>query len=167
MPENETSGGRARRYFRRLLMGLGTLMLLLLILVTVSLVFGRGERVPGRVVLELDLDQGLVEYVPDDPIAAALSRDQLSVRDVVEALHRAASDDRVVALVGRVGGGGMGLAQVEEIRDAVTAFRATGKPTVLFSESFGEFGPGRAPTISRPRSSESTCSRPATSASRV
>ena len=36
----------------------------------------------------------------------------------------------------------MGFAQVQEIRDAVTAFRKSGKPTVIFTETFGEFARG-------------------------
>jgi protease IV len=143
MEERERTPGRARRFFGRFLMGLGGLMLLFILLMVAGLLFGRGERVPARVVLELDLERGLVEHVPDDPIAAALSREQLSLRDVVEALHRAAGDDRVRAVVARVGSGGLGLAQVEEIRDAVIAFRASGKPAVLFSETFGEFASGQ------------------------
>jgi protease IV len=143
MSERERQPGRFGRFFRRMLMGLGALMLLFLVILLAGMLFGRGERVPGRVVLELDLERGVVEYVPDDPIATALSREQLTVRDIVEALHRGAEDDRVRALVARVGSGGLGLAQVEEIRDAVTAFRASGKPTVLFSETFGEFASGQ------------------------
>jgi protease-4 len=143
MSETVNGSGRARRYFSRTLMVMGALTLLSVSIVLIALLFGRGERVPNRVVLELDLEQGLVEYVPDDPIAAALARDQLSIRDVVEALHQATTDDRVVALVARVGAGELGLAQVEEIRDAVAAFRASGKPTVLFSETFGEFASGQ------------------------
>ncbi len=142
MSEQERTRGRFGRFFRRLLMGLGALMLLFVLLLVVGIVLGRGERLPGRVVLELDLERGVVEYVPDDPIATALARDQLTVRDVVEALHRGAEDDRVRALVARVGSGAIGLAQVEEIREAVTAFRASGKPTILFSETFGEFASG-------------------------
>ncbi|CAN5818692.1 S49 family peptidase [soil metagenome] len=143
MSERERTSGRVGLFFRRTLIGLGAMTLLFFVLIFVALLVGRGERLPGRVVLELDLERGLVEYVPDDPISAALSRDQLSVRDVVEALHRASTDDRVVALVARVGAGDIGLAQVEEIRDAVMAFRTSGKPTVLFSETFGEFASGQ------------------------
>ena len=36
----------------------------------------------------------------------------------------------------------MGIAQVQELRDAVLAFRAAGKSAVAFAETFGEFGPG-------------------------
>ena len=39
----------------------------------------------------------------------------------------------------------LGLARVQEVRDAVQAFRAKGKFAIAFSESFGEFGGGTRP----------------------
>lgn len=133
---------RVRRWGVRFLAGIGAFVVFgFLLLLLVGLLIGR-ETVPRTAILELDLEQGLVEYIPDDPVAQALHGRQTSVRDVVEALQRAAEDDRVVALVARVGAGDLGFAQVEEVRDAVAAFRASGKPAVLFSETFGEVGPG-------------------------
>jgi protease-4 len=64
------------------------------------------------------------------------------VRDVVEALERAAHDHRVKALVARVGEADISLAQIQEVRDALLAFRRKGKPAVAYAETFGEFGPG-------------------------
>ena len=36
----------------------------------------------------------------------------------------------------------MGLARLQEVRDAVQAFGESGKPAVAYAETFGEFGPG-------------------------
>jgi protease IV len=102
------------------------------------------KRVPSRVVLEADFERGMVEYVPDDPVARFLLAKPLVVLDVVEALKRGSEDGRVAALVARVGAGKMGLAQVQEVRDAVLAFRGRGKPAIAYAETFGEFGPGNA-----------------------
>jgi protease IV len=142
-PDRTPRFPRARRVAAWTLMTIGafTLGLMLLFLLAV-LSFGRGESVPSRLILELDLEQDLAEYVPQDPVAQAIYGRQPTVRDVVDALHRAADDDRVLGLFARVGGGGIGFAQVEEIRDAVAVFRASGKPAVIFSETFGEVGPG-------------------------
>jgi protease IV len=104
----------------------------------------RAARLPARIILELDLEQGIVEHIPDDPVAAMLARRQLVLRDIVEALQRAARDERVVALVARIGGEEIGLAQVEELREAIQALRAAGKHTVMFAETFGEARPGHA-----------------------
>src|SRR5262245_55512347 len=100
--------------------------------------------VPSKTILEVDFEQGFPEVIPDDPIAQVLMTKQMSLRDVVESLQRAGDDDRVTGLVARVGAAPMGLAQVQEIRDAIAAFRAKGKSAVAYSETFGEFGPGNS-----------------------
>ena len=100
------------------------------------------DRLPSRIVLEVNFEQGVVESVPADPLAQIMMEDLLPLRDVVDAIDAAAGDRRVKALVAHVGAGGMGMAQLQEVRDAVARFRASGKPTFAFSETFGEFGPG-------------------------
>lgn len=102
----------------------------------------RASHVPARTVLELDLDDALVEWAPEDPLARALLGGGPRLRDVLDALERAAGDDRVAVLVARVGSGSMGLAQRQEVRDAVLAFRRSGKRAVAFAETLGEIGPG-------------------------
>jgi protease IV len=102
---------------------------------------GRGS-VPRRTILEVNLERGMIENVPDDPVASVMLKDTPVVRDVVEALEKAADDDRVVGLVARVGAVPMGMAQIQELRNAVIAFRARKKPAVAYAETFGEVGPG-------------------------
>lgn len=102
------------------------------------------KRVPPVTVLEVDFERGLVEYVPDEPVARYLLSKPLVVLDVVLALERASADERVAALVARVGAARMGMAQVQEVRDAVLGFRARGKRAIAYAETFGEFGPGNA-----------------------
>ena len=102
---------------------------------------GRGS-VPAKTILEVNLEAGITEDMPDDPIGAMMLKDTPTIKDLVDALEKAAGDDRVVGLVARVGAAPMGMAQVQELRDAVIAFRAKKKPAVAFAETFGEFGPG-------------------------
>ena len=101
-------------------------------------------RVPKRVILEADFEQGMIEHVPDDGLARVLMTKKLIVRDVVEALQKASQDNRVKGLVARVGQSGVRLAQVQEVRDAIIAFRATGKPAIAYAETFGEVSPGNS-----------------------
>ena len=103
--------------------------------------FGAG-RVPKQVILEADFERGMIEYMPEDSAARFVLSKKLRVRDVVEALQKASQDDRVKGLVARVGEKGMTLAQVQDVRDAVFAFRASGKPAIAYAETFGEAGPG-------------------------
>ncbi|CAN5841275.1 signal peptide peptidase SppA [soil metagenome] len=145
MTKSKRRWSRARRVTVKVFAGIGAMVVLGAIFLLIAIaVFARGPGVPGRTVLELNLEEGLVEHIPDDPLAGVLARRQTSVRDVVEALHRAADDDRVVGLVARVGSGPIGMARAQEVREAVLAFRQSGKPAVLFSETFGEFAPAQA-----------------------
>jgi protease-4 len=125
---------------------IGTLTVLsclgLAFLMLVLALGGRVEGVPSSVILEVDFEHGVIEALPDDPLAQLVLEDQLVLPDLIDALDRAAGDRRVKALVARIGGGGMGLAHVQEIRDAVARFRAAGKPAFAWAETFGEFGPG-------------------------
>ncbi len=100
--------------------------------------FSKGH-VPSKTVLELNLEQPMIEATPDDPIANAMNRDTAKVRDVVEALERAEKDDRVVGVVARIGAARIGVAEAQEVRNAVLHFRQTKKFTIAFAETFGEF----------------------------
>ena len=69
-----------------------------------------------------------------------MTREALLVRDVVDALDRATGDDRVTAVVARLGNGAIQLGHAQEIRDAVARFRASGKRAVAYADTFGESG---------------------------
>ena len=64
--------------------------------------------------------------------------------DVLDGLRRARADDKVRALVVRIGGRRIGLATVQELRSAIAEFGRAGKTTVAWAETFGEFGPSNA-----------------------
>lgn len=97
------------------------------------------KRVPRRTVLELDLTVPLSDGPPGDAFTRAANRGRPGLREVVETLERASRDRRVVGLFARVGGVPGGLATVQELREAISAFRAAGKPAVAHAETFGEF----------------------------
>jgi len=96
-------------------------------------------------ILELDLTDGVQESRPPDPLSAVLTRHRATITDVVAGLKLARADDRVKALVVKVGGRPIGLGLVQELREAVKRFGAAGKPTVAWAETFGEFSPGNVP----------------------
>jgi protease-4 len=155
----KSSKNSIKTFFVGLLATIGALTLLAVLVVVVGIlvVVPAGKSVPDRIILEVDLEKSLVEYVPDDPLAKVLMHGATTVRDVVEVLERASEDERVVGLVARVGTGTassmadellpmdwMGLAVVQEVRDAVKAFAEKGKFTVAYAETFGEFGAGNS-----------------------
>ena len=103
------------------------------------------RRRTGPLILELDLTDGLAEGPPSDPLSAVLTMRRLRLTDILEALRRAADDPRVKALVVKVGGSRIGLARIQELRDAILDFRKSGKPAIAWSETFGEFVRGNLP----------------------
>lgn len=133
-----------KKVLMRLLTVIGGLVVLAAVAGLAAAIVVRVSRgaVPGKTVLEANLETQLIEEVPDDPAARVLFRDRLVVRDLVEALERAGNDSRVAGLITRVGAISMSMAQVQEIRNAVQRFRAKKKFAVAFAETFGEFGPG-------------------------
>lgn len=90
-----------------------------------------------RILLELDLTDTPVELDQDDPLARLRHRGRRDLRSTLRALHEAADDPRVVGLVARVGGA-VSWPVMQELRSAVRAFAAGGKPTLAYAETFGE-----------------------------
>jgi protease IV len=105
--------------------------------------FTRQRTAP--LILELDLTDGVIETRPPDPLSAVMTRHQPTVADVLAGLKAARADDRVKALVVKVGGKAIGLGIVQELREAIARFRAAGKPAWAWAETFGEFSAGNLP----------------------
>jgi len=132
---------------RALVIALFAVLLLFAVLSVLMLIFlagavGGGGGVAKKTLLEIDFETAIVEYLPPDPFGQMLLEEAPQIRSLVEALHQGAEDERVVGLVAKIGGGGLGFAQLQELRQAVIDFRASGKPAVAFSETFGEVAPG-------------------------
>lgn len=92
---------------------------------------------PGTI-LEVDWSAVPPESLSQSPLqllAAGLQR-PLTLRQTVAALDRASRDDRVTGFVARVQPAAAPLAVLQELRDAVLAFRATGKRATAWAESF-------------------------------
>lgn len=130
--------------------GRGLLVVVLVIAVFGAVLVGAGvllsaggrPQVPKRAILELNLERGVPETSPSDPFAAFGGGRPLTLRDVVDGLEKGGDDPHVVGLVARLGAAPMGVAEIQEVRDAVKAFRAKKKFAFAYSETFGEFGPG-------------------------
>ncbi len=71
--------------------------------------------VPQRTVLEIDFGRGIVERVPSSPLARAQAAHAYPLRDLLDALERAAADKRVVGLVARVGADSPGVARAQHV----------------------------------------------------
>lgn len=91
-------------------------------------------------VLRFDVPAELEESAPPfQPLSLAGLRPQrMTLWDVVRGLRHAAIDPNVRALVLHVGPVGWGWSKVEDVRAAVLAFRAAGKPVYASLEGGGE-----------------------------
>jgi len=130
-----------KKFIVRSLAVLG-LIYLLTVFATVLLILNRKGNVPSKTVLEANFEQPMMEDVPENTTAKLALTDRVILRDVVDAIDRAADDDHVKGMVARIGAVPMGMAQTQELREAVQRFRAKKKFAIAFSETFGEFGPG-------------------------
>lgn len=70
----------------------------------------------------------LSHFVPAEP----------SLSELTEALYAAAQDEHVVAFAARLGAGDYDWAKVQELQEALSAFKARGKRTYVYAESYGD-----------------------------
>ena len=102
----------------RFLAILGALWLIGMVIVLVAVIGTKG-KVPSKTILEANFEQTFMEDVPQSPSAQLLLNEKQTLRDVVDAIDRGASDDRVVGMIAKIGAAPMGMAQTQELRDAV------------------------------------------------
>lgn len=88
-------------------------------------------------VLVVTLDGGLPEQVANDPLGRLVSEGpRYDLHDVRRGLRMAAADDRIDAVWLQMRGAQAPLATLEEVRSALTAYKASGKPLVASADDF-------------------------------
>ena len=102
----------------------------------IAMIVTRGPDVPDGSVLWLRLPAELAERQPDDLIAQ-LGGPHTTLASVVEALRKAAADDRIQAVVLAPAPLPLPWATVQELRGAVETFRESGKRIVAYLEYGG------------------------------
>lgn len=96
----------------------------------------RHHGIPDGCVLELDLMSLPPETAGFDPVAIITGGGRpMVLRQAVEAIHRAADDDRVAALIARVQIPAAAPGPVQELREAVAAFTVR-KPSLAWAETY-------------------------------
>lgn len=104
---------------------------------------GSGSLVEKDSMLVYDLSTSLPDSEivpsPSDVVLGGQIPDQLTLREAVVALEAAAKDDRIAGLYLKGGTDvGTGLAAQAELRKAIQAFEAAGKPIVAYDVSWTE-----------------------------
>ncbi len=101
-------------------------------------------EMPGKAVLVIDGDAAYPEMNNGDLWAELSGEKGIAFADLISAVNKAADDERVQALVLTISSPQMGLAQIQELRDAVKDFRKKGKVAYVYSNGFGSVGGGTA-----------------------
>jgi protease IV len=133
---------------RRFVVGFFTVVgLLVVLLVVVGAIAWRvlvppAPGIAGSTILSLELGHRVAEAASSDPYSRLFLEETPSLRDLLDALQRAGDDPRIKGVVARIAGDEMATATVQELREAVAAFRARGKFAIAFADTFGEFAPG-------------------------
>jgi len=118
------------------------LFLLMLVIVVVA-VFAARPSVPEQAALILEPEGALVEEpeLPgpgDFPFGFAAPM-QTRMQDLLDAINHARDDDRIRVLVLKLDGMGHApLAKLQDLRRAIEAFKATGKPVIAAGLSFSQ-----------------------------
>lgn len=88
---------------------------------------------PGSYVL-LDVEGDYAEEAPEDFLGRWMGRGTMTLIDLVNVIRDAREDARVAGLVVRLRPLRIGWARAQDVRDALQAFRASGKPLVVYLE---------------------------------
>ena len=93
------------------------------------------NRIRPDTVLVVDVRGSVAEEAPRGFWEEATRGRVKVMSDFLEAMDRAARDSRINGLVVRVGGGGMNMAKLQELRAKIREFNRTGKFSAAFLES--------------------------------
>jgi protease-4 len=85
-------------------------------------------------VLALRVAGSLPDYTPDDPFKRFFGGPDQSLTGLVMQFKKAKVDNRIKAILLDVNVSGIGWGKAEEIRDAITDFRSSGKPVYAYIE---------------------------------
>src|SRR5688572_32596520 len=97
--------------------------------------FGESEpNIADNSVLVLRVSGSLPDYSPDDPFKKYFGGPDQSLTGLVMQFKKAKIDKRIKAILLDVNMSGVGWGKAEEIRDAITDFRSSGKPVYAYIE---------------------------------
>jgi protease-4 len=130
----------ARRGVRLVLSLIGLAVVISMAFVVIMfLAASRGPSVPSSATLILRPGGDLPETEPDDVVGQVFGRDVNTVRGFVDALHKASRDSRVRSVLLMPSTLELPYwGKVQEMRDAITAFRKSGKKVTAFLEYGGD-----------------------------
>jgi protease IV len=95
----------------------------------------KGEpTIRNNSVLALRVAGSLPDYTPDDPFKRFFGGPDQSLTGLVMQFKKAKVDNRIKAILLDIDMSGVGWGKAEELRDAITDFRSSGKPVYAYME---------------------------------
>ena len=99
--------------------------------------------VKDKSVLVLDLSVPIRDSAPQirfQQVVAGNIDEYLTLREVLQSLEQASKDDRIVGLFldGRKGSAASGYAAIEEVKEAIAKFKASGKKIIAYDVTWSE-----------------------------
>lgn len=98
----------------------------------------RSRTIHKNSILEISLENGFIEFVPDNSLSMLTLKTKTRLRDFLEVISKAALDNRIAGLLLNLGPAPLSFTDAQEIRDALEQFKRSGKPSFAFTETFGE-----------------------------
>jgi protease-4 len=93
-------------------------------------------------VLTLTLNGPYVEHRDSSGLEAFMLGQNASLYDITRALYQGAQDPKIKGLLLRIDTPLLGMAQIQELRDALLAFKKAGKSSWCYTDTFGELSSG-------------------------
>jgi protease IV len=112
--------------------------LVLVFIVGIAMIFaalrGSEPSVKANSVLALRIGGSLPDYVPEDPMRRLLGGSDESLTNLLTQLKKAKVDKRISAVILEIHPSSAGWAKADEIREAITDYRTSGKPIYAYME---------------------------------
>ncbi len=121
------------------------IIVVLSVLIIAGIVASVGEETNVEVqensVLFLNLDQAITERTPDNslaglPIIGSSNGKNMGFYDLIKALKKAKTDDKIKCIYLSVSSPNAGFATLKEVRDAIIDFKTSKKPVIAYSEVY-------------------------------
>ena len=126
---------------RKIVLLISSIVLALVLIVVVGIAIiatafgGKRPSIEDNSVLTLKVSGSLPDYVPDDPLRKLLGGQPQSLSSLLAQFRKAKVDKRITAVLLDIDISEVGWAKSEEIRDAITDFRSSGKPVYAYMET--------------------------------
>ncbi len=113
------------------------ILLILLLIVLGGVVLRsrwRGPAIPSGGYLLLEIGDGYAEGPPQDLIGSLLHRRERTLIDLITMIREAQVDQRIKGVIAKIGRLETGWGKAQDIRDALLAFKQSGKPLLALLE---------------------------------